>query len=236
MRLDKYLSDSFLGTRSEVKKMIKRKEITVNDMVITSDSYNINPKEDVVLCKGKKVKYQEHYYFVLNKPAGYITATKDNINKTVIDLFIDIPCMLKDKLFPVGRLDKDTEGLLILTTDGEFSHKITAPSNNIEKTYYVEYSGTIMENAEEILSLPITLKDGTIFLPSKIKTLTTNSCYLTITEGQYHQVKRIIHYLGGEVTYLKRTKIGEFLLPDNIIVSKYQEYTKEELESLIYKK
>lgn len=234
MRIDKYLTECYLGTRSEVKRIIKKKEIKVNGTIITNESYNVNPINDVVLYKDKTLKHQQNHYFVLNKPSGYITSTKDSINKTVMELFSYLPNMLVNKLFPVGRLDKDTEGLLIITDDGEFSHKITSPNNRIEKTYYVEFKGELDPNAEQILSQPIKLNDGTIFKEAKIADVKDNSCYLTISEGQFHQVKRMIYYLGAEVTYLKRIKIGGLELPSNLKLSEYLEYTKEELEKQIY--
>lgn len=236
MRLDKYLTECFIGTRSEVKKIINKKEIIVNGKVITNESFDVNPINDVVTYKDKIVNYQKNHYFILNKPSGYITSTKDNINKVVMELFNDLPKMLVEKLFPVGRLDKDTEGLLIITDDGEFAHKITSPNHNLNKTYYVEYEGKLNENAQEILTKPIELNDGTIFKEATIFNITNNSCYITISEGQYHQVKRMIHYLGANVTYLKRVKIGNFELPNNLELSHYMEISKEQLEKFIYKK
>lgn len=233
MRLDKFLTECFIGTRSEVKKIIKKKQIFVNDICITSESYNINLEKDIVEYNDKVLKYQEYYYFILNKPSGYICATSDNYHKTILELFRDLPTLLVNKLFPVGRLDIDTEGLLIVTNDGNFSHMITSPNSNINKTYYVEYDLPLPNNVKELVSKEIVLKDGTIFKKSIIEVINEHSCYLTITEGQFHQVKRIIKYLGSNVTYLKRISIGNMKLPEDLKVSQYKEITKEDLNNKI---
>lgn len=236
MRLDKYLTECFIATRSNAKKMIKSKQIMINGNIVTNDSYQVNLDNDTVIYNNQPIKYQEFYYYILNKPSGYISATKDNNNKVIMELFNDLPELLVKKLFSVGRLDKDTEGLIIITNDGEFAHNITSPNHHIDKTYYIEYKGKLDDNFKEILSKPIKLNDGTIFKESTLTQLSDNACYLTISEGQYHQVKRMIHYLGAEVTYLKRIKIGNLVLPNNLPLSHYIEYSKEELEQLIYKK
>lgn len=235
MRLDKFLADCYIGSRSEVKKIIKKKQVFVNNICVTSDSYNVDPKSDNVILNNKVIRYQQYHYYLLNKPSGYISSTSDKHNKTIMELFKDLPILLVNTLFPVGRLDKDTEGLIIITNDGEFSHKVTSPNSNIEKTYYVEYDKPLINNAKEIVANPIVLNDGTSFKKSSLEHISENACYLTITEGQFHQVKRIINYLGSNVTYLKRISIGRLMLPSDMKISEYREITKEELENLIYK-
>lgn len=232
MRLDKYLTQCFIGTRKEVKNIIKQKRIYINNQLVTLESYNVDEKSDIVELDDKVLKYQERYYYILNKPAGYVTSTNDLINPTIMDLFDHLPSMLKGSLFPVGRLDKDTEGLIIVTNDGEFCHKVTSPNYQIEKTYYVEFEGKLKNNAKELLTNNIVLENVT-FLPSKLEKISDNSCYLTITEGKYHQVKRMIHYLGAEVTYLKRVQIGKLILPSDLDRGRYIEIDENKLKSTI---
>lgn len=233
MRLDKYLAMCFVGTRKEVKSIIKQKRIYINESLITTESYNVDEKKDIVKLDNKILKYQEHYYFILNKPAGLVTSTSDPINPTIMDLFGELSPTLKNSLFPVGRLDKDTEGLIIITNDGDFSHKVTSPNYYIEKKYYVEFEGKLNPNASKIVKEKIVL-ENTTFLPSHLEIIDDNSCYLTICEGQFHQVKRIIHYLGATVTYLKRVQIGRLVLPSSLLVGSYIEIEETKLKSTIF--
>ena len=150
MRLDKYLTQCFIGTRKEVKNIIKQKRIYINDQLVTSESYNIDEKSDIVKFDNSVLKYQEKYYYILNKPAGFVTAINDAINPTIMDLFDKLPKLLKDSLFPVGRLDKDTEGLLVLTNDGQLAHRVLSPKKHVPKTYYAKIQGVVTE--EDIVS------------------------------------------------------------------------------------
>lgn len=231
MRLDKYLTDCFLGTRKEVKVLIKKGLITINDKVILTEDSNVNEVSDIVTYNGKILKYQKYYYYLLNKPKGYICAKCDNNYPVVLDLFKDLPKKLVDELLIVGRLDLDTEGMLIITNDGKLVHTITSPNSHIEKVYYVEYDKELPSIAPMILENPITLKNTT-FLPSKLVIIDKNKAYLTIKEGQFHEVKRIIHYLGSNVTYLKRVQIGTLKLPKNLSVGSYIELTESELKKV----
>ena len=226
MRLDKYLTKCFVGSRSDVKKYIKQKKVKVNDQIITSDSYNINEFEDIVIYDNQIITFKEHYYFILNKPAGYISSTTDPINKTIIELFKDLPVLLQKELFPVGRLDKDTEGLLIVTNDGEFAHKLTSPNTNIQKKYYFEYDGTLINDAINIVEEGMKTQNET-FRPGILEPINDKSCYLTISEGKYHQVKKMTHELGVVLTYLKRVQISSIKLPNELEVGKYVEVDEE---------
>ena len=226
MRLDKYLTKCFIGSRSDVKKIIKQKQITVNDIVILKEDFNIDEKNDKVKYNNKELIYKEHYYFILNKPSNYVTSTSDPINKTIMELFNDLPINLQKELFPVGRLDKDTEGLIIITNDGDFAHKLTSPNSNINKTYYIEYEGKLIDNAINITKEGIKTPNET-FLPAILEPITESSCYLTIQEGKYHQVKKMTHELGVVLKYLKRVKIGNIELPSNLMLGKYIEIDEE---------
>lgn len=232
MRIDKYLTICNLGTRTEVKKLINAKKVKVNGITVTNNNQGINENIDKVEVNDEIINYKENYYFLLNKPKGYICATSDNKNKIIMELFSDLNKNLVAKLFPVGRLDIDTEGMLIVTNDGEFSHKLTSPKQHIKKVYFVEYDKKLPLNAKEILGNTISLKDGTIFQPSEIQIIDDFHAYLTIFEGQYHQVKRLIYYLGANVTYLKRVKIGNLNLPENLESGKYISLDEESIHRL----
>ena len=237
IRLDKFLVDTFVGTRKQVKTLIKQKRVKVNQKIITNPDFNVFTKEDEVCLDDKVLTFQEHYYFILNKPSGYVCAKEDNINQTIMELFKSLPSHLVEKLFPVGRLDKDTEGLLIVTTDGIFNHLVSSPTHHIQKTYYVEYEEQLLDNACEILAKGLKIKNKS-FLTSKLEHITKNSCYLTICEGKFHQVKKMIHQVGGVVTYLKREKIGELVLPQNLALGEFLEMKQDDIYRLmkIYKK
>lgn len=231
MRLDKYLTSCFIGTRSEVKKIIKSKKITVNNKIILQEGFNVDELNDIVKYDNKVLIYQKYYYYVLNKPSNYVTSTDDPLNKTIMELFNDLPTLLIKELFPVGRLDKDTEGMIIVTNDGSLSHYLTSPNQKIEKTYYVEYDGILVSNAIELASNGITTQNES-FLPATLSIINEHSCYLTIKEGKYHQVKKMIHEMGGILTYLKRIKINNLELPLDLEIGKYRHLTNEEIEIL----
>lgn len=233
MRLDKFLADSQNGTRSQVKEFIKKGLVTVNGEVITKADYKIDENSDCIICKGNTLSYQKYRYFVLHKPSGVITATKDNHDKTVMDLF---PKEFSGDFFPVGRLDKDTEGFLLITNDGELSHRLLSPKKHVAKTYYVECSGEL--TSEKVLQLEqgVHIGDEKPTLPAKVETLKTEKTSyvikLTITEGRFHQVKRMIQAIGGEVTYLKRLSMGGLELDESLQKGDYRELTQEEVDIL----
>ncbi len=233
MRLDKFLADLQIGTRSQVKEFIKKGLITVNGEIITKADFKINENSDIVTCKGNTLSYQKYRYFLLHKPSGVITATKDNHNKTVIDL---LSKELSGDFFPVGRLDKDTEGFLLITNDGELSHRLLSPKKHVAKTYYVECSGEL--TSEKVLQLEqgLHIGDEKPTLPAKVETLksekTSYVIKLTITEGRFHQVKRMIQAIGGEVTYLKRLSMGGLELDESLQKGDYRELTQEEVDIL----
>lgn len=209
MRLDKYVSLALDLSRSEVKQLIKQKSIEVNSMVSNDASTEVS-QDDVIKYNGEILKYYDKVYLMMNKPSGYVSATQDE-EATVMDI---IPTTYYQKdLKIVGRLDKDTEGLLIITNDGSFIHEITSPKKHIAKTYYVEFSGVLVDNASVLVEQGLELKNYKT-LPSKLEILDNHSLKLTIYEGKFHQVKEMIASLGAEVTYLKRLSIGKLALGD----------------------
>lgn len=233
MRLDKFLADLQIGTRSQVKEFVKKGLVTVNGETITTADFKVNEKSDCITCKGVTLFYQKYRYFLLHKPSGVITATKDNRDKTVMDL---LPKELAADYFPVGRLDKDTEGFLLITNDGELSHRLLSPKKHVAKTYYVECNGAL--TSEKVLQLEqgLDIGDDKPTLPAVVEVIQKlESSYilrLTITEGRFHQVKRMIQAIGGEVIYLKRLSMGGLTLDETLSKGNYRELTPEEVDIL----
>ncbi len=225
MRLDKFLADMQLGTRSEVKKLIQKGHVVIGNQIIKKADYKVN-ENTIVYVDDMPIDYVSYEYYILNKPAGYICATEDATHPVIMDL---IPTIRKD-LSPVGRLDKDTEGLIIITNDGELNHRLLSPKNHVDKTYYVEVDKDIPENAQEIFSQPMEFEEFTS-LPAKYENITSTSAYLTIHEGKYHQVKRMFEKIGCTVTFLKRIQFGPLTL-DGLDTGSYRSLTPEELEAL----
>ena len=231
MRLDKLLSNAGFGARSQVKRLIRKGHVTVNGEVVTDPGFHVDPEKDEVLVDGEPVIYEENYYIVLNKPAGYVTSTKDR-ELTVMELLSDIPRF--ERLFPVGRLDKDAEGLLLLTTDGELAHRLTHPRWKVPKKYFVVVEGRLTEEAVEPLRKGIELKDFKA-RPAKVKILKAgdeeSEAEIEITEGKYHQVKRMFAAVGHPVKYLKRVEFGGLKLGE-LPTGQYRHLTEGELRAL----
>lgn len=187
-RLDKILVSQGIGSRREVQKLIKKKAVVVDGAVIVKPEFKIDPENCEITVNGQALDFKKHIYIMMNKPAGVLSATEDSSQKTVLDL---LPDELKRKgLFPVGRLDKDTEGLLIISDDGEFAHKLLSPKNHIYKRYYVELDGDLSEDMIKNFKNGIKLKDGTEFLPAKLEIADKRKAYVEICEGKFHQVKK----------------------------------------------
>lgn len=228
-RLDKFLCDMEFGTRSEVKTLIKKGLVTVNDSVCKVPEYKIDPHNDTIVCQGKLCKYETFYYYMLHKPAGYITATEDNSSQTVMDLLEENN---RKDLFPVGRLDKDTEGLLFITNDGQLAHKLLSPKKHVPKTYLVQIPKKLSESQIEALEQGLDIGDDKPTLPAKVKVIDHTNIHLTITEGRYHQVKRMLLAVGSEVLYLKRLTFGPLTLDENLPKGAYRKLSKEEIACL----
>lgn len=235
-RLDKYLADAGIGTRTEVKNYIKKGFVTINKTIAKKPDVKINPDMDEILFQNEPIQLSEFEYYLLNKPAGYVSATKDNTAPTVLSL---IDSVRKD-LFPVGRLDKDTEGLLLVTNDGALSHRLLSPKRHVDKTYYAELEG-IITTADIVAfekGLEIGDEDLAIAMPAKLTIIETDCDHLTSTslvtiqEGKFHQVKRMFQAVGKKVTYLKRISFGPITLPEDLALGQHRELTREELEML----
>ncbi|MBM6766316.1 rRNA pseudouridine synthase [Faecalicoccus pleomorphus] len=225
VRLDKFLSHMGYGTRNEVKNIIKNGWVTIEGKTIKKADFQV--KEDqTVYVDDVPVSYVRYEYYILNKPAGYVSATEDTLHPTVMEL---IPSIRND-LYPVGRLDLDTEGLLLVCNDGQLTHELLSPKKHVLKKYYVEFEGTLPENAVEIFAQPMDLDDF-ITKPAKLEVLDQDKAYLTISEGKFHQVKRMFQNVGCEVTYLKRVSFGPLELKD-LEIGQARALTPEEIELL----
>ena len=231
LRLDKYLADMKIGTRSEVKKMIGKGLICVNGNIVKKPEVKIDTDTDTVLCQNQRVSYAQYEYFMLNKPAGVVSATEDKRQETVLDL---IDCKRKD-LFPVGRLDKDTEGLLLITNDGALAHRLLAPGKHVDKVYYAKIDGEVTKEDAAAFREGVDIGDDKKTLPGELKILKSgpaSEIELTIHEGRFHQVKRMFLAVGKEVTFLKRLSMGSLVLDADLEPGEYRELTKEEIEKL----
>lgn len=235
MRLDKLLSNCGYAGRRQLKKIAKTNSITVNGLPVRDLSLSVDPEADEIFFDGERVHYREFVYLMMNKPKGVICATEDKYHETVLDL-VDEHYRRTYKLFPVGRLDYNTEGLLLLTNDGAFSHNLTSPKKSVDKVYFVQVDGDIsFEVIERFREGVHLMPEDYITLPASVEMLSfnnPNSCYLTIREGKFHQVKRMFQSVGLEVLALKRVQIGNLPLDEGLFQGEYRELTPEELENL----
>ena len=226
MRLDKFLANSGVGTRSEVKRLIKDKRVKVNGEIIRSDSFNVSESKDIVFFDDLEVKYKEFYYILLNKPQGYVSAVIDNVYPPVVDL---LPEYRFANLFPVGRLDVDTTGVLLLTNDGDLAHKLISPKKHIDKVYEVTVDKKIPKNLCEFFKKGIDL-DGELTLPADLKIINDFHGELTLHQGKFHQVKRMFKKFDINVIKLNRKSFAG-LTVDGLKLGEYRELTsKEETE------
>lgn len=218
-----------IGTRSQVKEMIKKGQVSVNNEVIKKADYKFDENSAKVCVKEKEISYQKFYYYMLNKPAGVVSATTDNHDKTVLDLLKDA---LGKDLFPVGRLDKDTEGLLLITNDGVLSHNLLSPKKHVDKTYLVKTAETVTLDMIHALEQGVDIGEEKITLPAKVKLLEEKEIELTIMEGKFHQVKRMLKAVGNEVVYLKRLSMGSLILDEALKLGEYRILTEKEVDDL----
>lgn len=211
MRLDKFLTECGLGSRKEVKSLLTAGKIKVNGEIIKNPQSNIKENSDVVEYNGNTLIYSKFRYYIMNKKGGYITAVDDPREKTVMELLPD--WVIKKELAPVGRLDKDTEGLLLLTNDGQLNHKLLAPKSHVQKTYYAELEKEINNDDIEKLENGVDI-GGYITMPAKAEIIGDKKIHLTIKEGKFHQVKKMLEAVGNKVIYLKRISFGKLELKD----------------------
>lgn len=234
LRIDKMLSNIGLGSRKQIKQDAKNGSIKVNDAVEKDSSRIIDTEKDTVKFNNEAVKYVKYIYLMMNKPQGVVSATEDNYDKTVIDLLNSEDKFFKP--FPVGRLDKDTEGLLILTNNGDLTHNLLSPKKHVDKTYYAEVAEELTEDDIKAFNEGILLENENYkTLPAKLEIIESgypSKCLVTIKEGKFHQVKRMFVAINNEVTYLKRISMGTLKLDDNIKLGEYRHLTEEEVNLL----
>lgn len=231
MRVDKLLSNVGVASRAELKKYCKQGLISVNGKVINNPGVQVDSENDEVTFNGEKIVYREFVYIMLNKPDGYISATFDKHDPIVLDL-IDSSYLVFEP-FPVGRLDKDTEGLLVLTNDGQLAHRVLSPKKHVPKTYYAKIQGKVTEDDIFAFKKGVVLDDGYETMPSQLKILKSDEMSeieLTIHEGKFHQVKRMFESVGKKVVYLKRLSMGKLTLDESLELGAYRELTEEEVK------
>ena len=233
LRLDKYLADMQVGTRTEVKQMIKKGLVTVNGSKAKKPEEKIDADSAEVFVNGERIGYAEFEYWMLHKPAGVVSATEDRHDWTVIDLLTESK---RKDLFPVGRLDKDTEGLLLITNDGELAHELLSPKKHVDKTYYAKIDGVVTGEDVEKFKEGLDIGEKNLTMPARLEIIgteeTTSEIRVTIKEGKFHQVKRMFEAVGKKVTYLKRLSMGTLILDETLKTGEARLLTEEELHNL----
>ncbi|MHC5217511.1 pseudouridine synthase [Enterococcus sp. LJL128] len=236
MRLDKFLSDTGCGSRKDVKKLLKQGAITVDGKMVKDGKLKVDELMDKVAYNGEELHYQKYYYYMLNKPQGVISATEDKYDETVVDLLSDAD--FREDIFPVGRLDKDTEGLLVLTNDGQLAHRLLSPKKHVDKEYFARISGIVTEADVKQFAEGFQLKNGEAVKPSQLfidqldEKLGETEIRLVIQEGKFHQVKRMFEAVDKKVVYLKRLRMGRLILDDSLDLGNYRPLTNEEYQLL----
>lgn len=228
IRLDKYLCDMGLGSRKDIKEAIKHAEVSVNGTPVRNSDIKINETEDTVIFRGNRISYKKYRYFMLDKPQGYVCSTDERDGLDVVSLFPEE--IRRTGIFPVGRLDKDTTGLLIMTNDGDFAHKVISPKHNVPKLYYAKTEGIVTQEDVIAFRQGIILKDGLKCLPAELTATGGDSCYVTVMEGKYHQVKRMLASVGKPVKELRRLSIGQLNIERLNGLGSFVELTHEDLE------
>ena len=231
MRLDKFLSGMGAGTRTEIKKAVKAGLVTVDGAVAKDPGMQVS-EDSAVAFRGEPVVYEEFVYYMMNKPAGVISASDDSREETVVDLIAE---QKRKDLFPAGRLDRDTEGLLLITNDGGLAHRLLSPKHHVDKKYYAMVSCAVTDEDVQAFEDGLVLTDGLECLPAKLEILraaATSEVEVVIQEGKFHQIKRMFAARGMEVLYLKRLTMGPLILDDTLEPGEYRRLTDEELQSL----
>lgn len=243
IRLDKYLADMQVGTRSQVKEQIRKKLVSVNGVTVTKPDVKVDTDRDKIMVGSDIIGYTQFEYFMLNKPKGVLSAANDPKAQTVVDLITDNICR---DLFPVGRLDKDTEGLMLITNDGELAHKLLSPRKHVDKSYYVRFEGIIADNTVESFAKGIDIniakcaddevdnnpKEIYHTKPAKLRLMSADEAVITISEGKFHQIKRMFMAAGCRVTYLKRISMGTLQLDFDLKPGQYRRLTDSETDNL----
>jgi 16S rRNA pseudouridine516 synthase len=232
LRLDKFLADMGVGTRSEIKVWVRKGRVKINGEVCTKPETKVTLNSDKISFDEKEINYVDYQYIMLHKPAGVVSATMDNVSSTVLDLIEE---KQRKDLFPVGRLDKDTEGLLLITNDGDLAHQLLSPKKHVDKVYYAKVEGKITADVKEAFLQGVDIGEEVFTLPATLKILQSDEISeieLTIQEGKFHQVKRMFEAVGKEVIYLKRISMGGLELDPELAPGEYRELTEAEVKYL----
>ena len=230
LRIDRILGASGAASRSEAAALIRRGAVTADGSTVRSPSEKYDPETADIRVNGERIDYKRHRYIMLNKPAGYVSAVRDARDMPVTDLLE--PRLRKMDLFPAGRLDKDTEGFILLTDDGDFAHRLTSPKSGVEKVYYAEVDGELENSDADAFAAGAVLRDGTVCLPARLTILSPRSAYVAVREGKYHLVRRMLASRGKPVTYLRRVSIGAVALDPDLEPGAYRELTEDEQNAL----
>ncbi len=229
LRLDKFLANNNIGTRTEVKKLVKAGRVKVGESVAKDSGMIINENEDIITVDGKTVIYEEFYYIMLNKPKGYVCSAHEKGENSILQLIHE---NYRNKLYPVGRLDKDTTGLVLLTNDGPMTHELLSPAKHVDKEYYVELASPIRSGDKEKFENGLDIGDEKPTKPAKLIPVSDKSCKVIIHEGRFHQIKRMFEALDNEVLELKRLKMKNLSLDDSLMLGEYRRLTDIELNDL----
>lgn len=230
VRLDKLLSDMGIASRKELKDIIRRGRVSVNGVTATAPDMKLDGETAVIALDGQRLSYSKFRYFMIDKPIGVLSVTEDRKQSTVMDLIS--PEMRRMGLFPVGRLDKDTSGLLILTNDGDYAHRVISPKSGVEKLYYAKVDGSLSQKDVEAFEKGIVLADGTECLPAKLELLAERECLVRVMEGKYHQVRRMLASRGAPVLELRRLSIGALKLDENLGPGGFRELDQTEKDQV----
>jgi 16S rRNA pseudouridine516 synthase len=226
IRLDKYMADSGRWTRSDARELIRSGRVLLLGVPCTAPDTRIDPAAQAVSVDGEELRHGRFRYFMLDKPVGVLTATEDRRQQTVLDLLT--PELRRLRLFPVGRLDRDTTGLLLLTDDGDYAHRVISPRCDVEKVYLAETEGALSEADVAAFAAGLTLRDGTRCLPAGLEILSDCRCLVTVREGKYHQVKRMLASRGAPVTALRRLSIGSLQIDEKLGSGGFRELSEGE--------
>ncbi|NNU78620.1 16S rRNA pseudouridine(516) synthase [Clostridium estertheticum] len=233
-RIDKILSNLGHGTRKEVKALLKKKKVEVDGVIATDSAMKVDPEKAVIKVSGDEINYRKYIYLVMNKPSGVVSATVDRNDETVIDLIDEQYRAFKP--FPIGRLDKDTVGLLLITNDGELNHKLIAPKNHVDKVYYAEINKFIDASDINTFKKGVVIDDGYKCMPAELEVLTANEngseVMVTIQEGKYHQVKRMFESVNKNVMFLRRVSFGPLKLDEDLVEGQCRELSEDEINLL----
>lgn len=233
IRLDKWLANAGIGSRAEVKKVLKSLRVDVNGERVKDPGYHVTPGIDVVAFDGEPVSFEQYAYFMMYKPQGFISATEDKRERVVVELLESEDSHFD--VFPVGRLDKDAEGLLLLTNDGQLAHQLLSPKKHVPKRYFCRVEGVLTEDDVARLAAGVTLEDGYQTMPGTLEIVSssaTSEAYIVIYEGKFHQVKRMFLALGKQVTFLKRVQMGPLCLDETLQPGQYRHLSEKERAQL----